>query len=138
MAAKMAARVPIGKPLRLLRSNGFASAAAAWAPGFETLLSRATTPEVRDWTIGLRREMHLHPELMYNELKTSALVCKTLDGLGVKNTTGWGVNTRPERYCIATHCFQALLNWTFPNNSMGYPLSQVQRARRDGRGRGDR
>ena len=35
---------------------------------------------------------------MYQEKETSALVQQTLSDLGIRFTTGWGVNTRPERF----------------------------------------
>ena len=37
----------------------------------------------KDWIVGLRRELHRHPELMYQEVRTSALVRRVLDELGV-------------------------------------------------------
>ena len=39
--------------------------------------------EISNWIIKLRRELHRHPELMYEELKTSALVRRELDNLGI-------------------------------------------------------
>ena len=39
--------------------------------------------EISDWIIELRRELHRHPELMYEEVKTSALVRRELDNLGI-------------------------------------------------------
>ncbi len=39
--------------------------------------------EIRDWMIDLRRELHQFPELMYEEVKTSARVRRTLDELGI-------------------------------------------------------
>ena len=39
--------------------------------------------EISDWVIELRRELHRHPELMYEEVKTSALVRRELDNLGI-------------------------------------------------------
>uniref|UniRef100_A0A6T7WP88 Peptidase M20 dimerisation domain-containing protein n=1 Tax=Pyramimonas obovata TaxID=1411642 RepID=A0A6T7WP88_9CHLO len=38
------------------------------------------------WITELRREFHQIPELMYEEVKTSALIRKTLDGLGINYT----------------------------------------------------
>ena len=39
--------------------------------------------EISDWIFKLRRELHRHPELMYEEVKTSALVRRELDNLGI-------------------------------------------------------
>ena len=38
---------------------------------------------LRDWTIGLRRDLHKCPELLYDLLETSAFVRKVLDGLHI-------------------------------------------------------
>jgi IAA-amino acid hydrolase len=38
---------------------------------------------IQEWTVDLRRRIHRHPELMYEEVETSRLVRETLDGLGV-------------------------------------------------------
>jgi amidohydrolase len=40
--------------------------------------------EMASWIVGIRRQLHRHPELMYREVKTSQLVRETLDGLGIK------------------------------------------------------
>ena len=39
--------------------------------------------KISDWIIDIRRELHKHPELMYEEIKTSALVRRELDHLGI-------------------------------------------------------
>ena len=39
--------------------------------------------KISDWIIDIRRELHKHPELMYEEVKTSALVRRELDNLGI-------------------------------------------------------
>ncbi|MHC4876755.1 MAG: M20 metallopeptidase family protein [Planctomycetota bacterium] len=36
-----------------------------------------------DWTIDIRRQLHRMPELMYEEVRTSQLVCDTLSSLGI-------------------------------------------------------
>ena len=54
-----------------------------------TLLDEARA--IADWIVGLRRQIHRHPELMYEEVETSRLVRATLDGLGI-----------PYRYPVAT------------------------------------
>ncbi|MBM81423.1 MAG: peptidase M20 [Planctomycetaceae bacterium] len=41
-----------------------------------------------DWIINLRRTLHKHPELMYEEVKTSQLVRDTLDELGISYQSG--------------------------------------------------
>ena len=41
-----------------------------------------------DWIIDIRRQLHRHPELMYEEVKTSQLVRDTLDGLGISYESG--------------------------------------------------
>ena len=35
--------------------------------------------KISDWIIDIRRELHKQPELMYEEVKTSALVRRELD-----------------------------------------------------------
>jgi len=39
--------------------------------------------EIRDWIVERRRQLHRHPELMYEEVETSRLVRETLDELGI-------------------------------------------------------
>ena len=39
--------------------------------------------KISDWIIEIRRELHRHPELMYEEFKTSELVRRELDKLGI-------------------------------------------------------
>ncbi|MGH9411820.1 MAG: amidohydrolase [Vicinamibacterales bacterium] len=45
------------------------------------VLSRAAA--IRDWIVDVRRELHRHPELMYEEVRTSACVARELTALGI-------------------------------------------------------
>ena len=38
---------------------------------------------ISDWIISIRRELHEHPELMYEEFKTSELIRRELDKLKI-------------------------------------------------------
>ncbi|MBA63087.1 MAG: peptidase M20 [Planctomycetaceae bacterium] len=40
--------------------------------------------EIQPWIVALRRQLHQHPELMYEEFETSKLVQSTLGELGIK------------------------------------------------------
>ncbi len=44
----------------------------------------ASAAKLSDWIVGIRRELHEYPELMYEEIKTGAVVRRTLDELGIK------------------------------------------------------
>jgi IAA-amino acid hydrolase len=43
----------------------------------------ASAEKLSDWITALRRELHQYPELMYEEVKTGAVVRRTLDELGI-------------------------------------------------------
>jgi len=43
----------------------------------------AEARDIQDWIVGLRRELHRHPELMFDLPRTSALVRRELDALGI-------------------------------------------------------
>lgn len=43
----------------------------------------AEAQAIRPWIVGLRRELHMYPELMYEEERTSALIRRELDQLGI-------------------------------------------------------
>src|SRR5262245_29823531 len=55
----------------------------------ETILAEAKANA--QWMIELRRQLHRHPELAYQEVQTSALVCKTLKELNIPYRTGFAV-----------------------------------------------
>jgi len=44
-----------------------------------------------------RRKLHQHPELMYQEKETSRLVQDVLNKMDIPHTTGWSVNTNPDK-----------------------------------------
>lgn len=69
---------------------------AAAVPTYAELLTRANG--LHESTVSIRRELHRQPELMYNEEQTSAVIQRCLTALGVRFTSGWGVNTRQERH----------------------------------------
>lgn len=52
--------------------------------------------DLEDFLVYTRRNLHQHPELMYNERETSAYVQSVLKELDIPFTTGWGVNTVPD------------------------------------------
>ena len=43
----------------------------------------SSAAKIQDWIAGIRRELHQHPELMYEEIETGAVVRRTLDELGI-------------------------------------------------------
>jgi hypothetical protein len=51
-----------------------------------------------DFLTSTRRTLHKHPELMYQEEQTSGVIQTILKQLDIPFTTGWGVNTRTERF----------------------------------------
>eukprot|EP00980_Cylindrotheca_fusiformis_P005929 scaffold1246_cov134-Cylindrotheca_fusiformis.AAC.21 len=50
-----------------------------------------------DSLVTMRRALHRHPELMYNEHDTSAYIQSSLKAMGIPFTNGWAVNTVPDR-----------------------------------------
>lgn len=53
--------------------------------------------ERHDFLVATRRNLHRHPEVMYNEHDTSAYIQKTLKAMDIQFTTGWAINTHPDR-----------------------------------------
>ncbi|XP_062105375.1 IAA-amino acid hydrolase ILR1-like 4 [Humulus lupulus] len=49
-------------------------------------LDYAKKAEVFDWMVQIRRKLHEHPELAYDEVETSKLIRKELDNLGIPYT----------------------------------------------------
>ncbi|CDJ30621.1 uncharacterized protein EMH_0059950 [Eimeria mitis] len=61
-------------------------------PSASCVLQQAAA--LQEWGINIRRQLHRHPELMYEEERTSALVQQVLTELGIKYTPGWGRDRR--------------------------------------------
>jgi IAA-amino acid hydrolase len=53
---------------------------------FDELIQHAE--KNKDWILNLRRQIHRHPELMYEEVETSKLIQSTLSELGVEFKSG--------------------------------------------------
>ena len=53
------------------------------------MLERAN--ELNELLVGLRRSVHRHPELGFQERRTAALIAERLTGLGVSAQTGVGL-----------------------------------------------
>ncbi|CAJ1964851.1 unnamed protein product [Cylindrotheca closterium] len=58
---------------------------------------KTLTARQQDFLLTTRRDLHKCPELMYNEKKTSDYIQKALKKNKIAFTTGWGVNTSPDR-----------------------------------------
>jgi len=46
--------------------------------------------ELSSYTLSLRRDFHMHPELGFNEIRTGSIVAKELESLGIEVTKGIG------------------------------------------------
>jgi IAA-amino acid hydrolase len=57
----------------------------------DEIKSRASN--LTEFLVHIRRTLHRHPELMYQEKETSRIVTKLLDELQIPYSTGWAVNT---------------------------------------------
>ncbi|XP_020680700.1 IAA-amino acid hydrolase ILR1-like 6 isoform X2 [Dendrobium catenatum] len=75
-----------GPPRRAGEANGSSS----WLPKGkeedwkEEILRLARMPEAVEWVKGLRRRIHEHPELAYEEVETGKLIKQELDSLGIE------------------------------------------------------
>ena len=59
----------------------FATTCAAFDASLSGLREEAAS--IQPWLVGLRRELHQSPELMYQEFNTSAFIRHKLDELGI-------------------------------------------------------
>ena len=50
----------------------------------ERFLQFAKKPELFDWMVGIRREIHENPELGFEEFETSKLIRAELDKMGIR------------------------------------------------------
>ncbi len=56
----------------------------------------ANTDALKSFLVSVRRQLHKHPELMYQESFTSQTIQKVLSELDVSHTTGWAKNTHQD------------------------------------------
>lgn len=49
--------------------------------------------QIHPKVIGIRKHIHMHPELSFEEKETAAYICSLLDDIGVSYTTGWAGGT---------------------------------------------
>jgi len=99
----------INPPVQGSRRNAvveafFADTSTMAATSNTTVTSRKLSKEIKkrahdiyDFLVYSRRSLHQHPELMYQEQTTSAYIQNVLRELDISFTTGWGVNTVPDR-----------------------------------------
>ncbi|KAK8940381.1 IAA-amino acid hydrolase ILR1-like 6 [Platanthera zijinensis] len=77
---------PVSVPLR---RAGEANGSRRSPPGRgdvdwkDEILRLAMIPETVEWVKGLRRQIHQHPELAYEEVETGRLIMKELDGMRI-------------------------------------------------------
>ena len=56
---------------------------------------RSQARNLTDFLVATRRDLHRHPELMYQEERTSHVVQRHLAEMGIAFTTGWARNAHP-------------------------------------------
>lgn len=59
---------------------------------------RQHASEMKPFLVDVRRTLHRHPELMYQEKFTSSVVQRILQHLNITYTTGWGKNIHLQQY----------------------------------------
>lgn len=80
----------LGRVLQASRKPGEANGSRSWLPKAkeenwkEEILRLARKPEAVEWVKGLRRRIHEHPELAYEEVETGRLIKEELDNLGIE------------------------------------------------------
>ena len=58
----------------------------------------ANTDALKSFLVSVRRQLHRHPEVMYQESFTSQTIQKVLSELNIEYTTGWAKNTHQDVY----------------------------------------
>ncbi|KAM0956594.1 hypothetical protein COP2_025510 [Malus domestica] len=69
-------------PAAVLSDSSLSSKGVSEIP--KKLLNLAQKPQVFDWMVGIRRQIHENPELGYEEFETSELIRAELDKMGIE------------------------------------------------------
>ncbi|CAJ1964921.1 unnamed protein product [Cylindrotheca closterium] len=100
--AAVESTIPVTKPEKVAKVKLINNVVEGFFDGSQTseeLLKEihALAATKYDFLVTTRRDLHRNPELMYNERETSAYIQKALATMKIAFTTGWGVNTVPDR-----------------------------------------